>query len=247
MSGEATKSKIISIVVPVYNEEKVLRKNILEILEYLKNNLDNYDWLIIISDNNSNDQTAIIAKELQARSDNIKYYFLNQKGKGLGVIKAWQAFPADINIFMDADLATDLGALPKLIESIEMGNDMAVGSRHLRGSEIKRPFVRKIISRILAFILRIYFGVKAHDTACGFKGVSRRVLNEIVPLVKNMSWTFDTELILLAEKGGYAIKEIAVVWQEHNFDGRKSRGSIFEMTFNYLKEFKRLKNSLKNK
>jgi glycosyltransferase involved in cell wall biosynthesis len=245
MPGEEIKSKIISVVVPVYNEEKVLRKNILEILEYLKNNFDNYDWSIIISDNNSNDQTAVIAKELAASSDKIKYYFLNQKGKGLGVIKAWQAFPADINIFMDADLATDLSAFTKLVESIEGGNDVTIGSRHLLESKVSRPFVRKIISRILAFILRIYFRVMAHDTACGFKGINRRVLNEIVPLIKNMSWTFDTELVLLAEKGGYKIKELAVIWKEHNFGGRKSRGSIIEMTFNYLKEFRRLRNSLK--
>jgi len=240
-------TKTISIVIPVYNEEAVLRKNILEIFDFSEKNLANYDWQVIISDNNSNDRTGLIAKELVEISGRIKYFFLPEKGKGLGVIRAWQAHPAEINIFMDADLATDIEDLPKLVALIEEGHDIVIGSRHLRGSEVSRPFARKITSHVLAFLLRLYFGIEVHDTACGFKGVNQKVLNEIVPAIRNMSWTFDTELILLCQREGLKIKEITVAWKEYCLNGRKSRGSIWEIAKNYLGEFRRLKNSLKNK
>jgi len=234
----------ISIVIPVYNEELILKDNILKVFEFAKNNLADYDWQIIISDTNSTDKTSLIAKKLAEENSEIKYFYLKEKGKGLGVIKAWQAYPAKINIFMDADLATDLEALPKLIKSIEEDYDIVIGSRHLRGSEVSRSLMRKTTSRILNIILRITLGVKVKDTACGFKAITKKVLEEVVPRIQNQTWFFDTELLILAQKKNYKIKEIPIIWQEFN-NRKKNRWSIWPIIIEYLKEIIRLKRRLK--
>lgn len=232
--------KTISIVIPVYNEEIVLKKNILKIFEFSKNNLVNYDWQIIISDNNSSDGTSLIAKELGQAHPEIKYFFQSEKGKGRAVTGGWKAFPADINIFIDADLSTDLSALPELVRSIEEGNDIVIGSRNLTRSRVKRSIPRKIISRILNLILKIFLGIKVSDTACGFKAINQKILANLSIKTKNQGWFFDTELLFLAQKNGYKIKQIPVIWEEFNGE-RKSRGSALLVIAEYLKEIIRLK------
>jgi len=233
-------NKTISIVIPVYNEEIVLEKNVLEVFEFSKNNLSSYDWQIIIADNNSKDKTGLIAKELSQANAQIKYFFLNEKGKGRAVLGAWQLYPADINIFMDADLSTDLLALPQLVLAIEEGYDLAIGSRNLANSRVKRSFGRKIISRILNLILKIFLGIKVSDTACGFKAINQKVLANLSQKIKNQSWFFDTELLFLAQKNGYKIKQIPVIWEEFNGE-RKSRGSVFGVMLEYIRGIIRLR------
>lgn len=233
-------NKKISIVIPVYNEELILKNNILKVFEFAKNNLSNYDWQIIISDNNSSDRTSLIAKELAGAHPEIKYFFISEKGKGRAVLGAWELYPVDINIFMDVDLSTDLSALPELIGSIEAGYDLALGSRNLANSRVKRSLGRKIISRILNLILKIFLGIKVSDTACGFKAINRKVLANLSQKIKNQSWFFDTELIFLAQKNGYKIKQIPVIWEEFNGE-RKSRGSVLGFMLEYIRGIIRLR------
>jgi hypothetical protein len=146
----------------------------------------------------------------------------------------------DINIFMDVDLSTDLSALPELIGSIEAGYDLALGSRNLANSRVKRSLGRKIISRILNLILKIFLGIKVSDTACGFKAINRKVLANLSQKIKNQSWFFDTELIFLAQKNGYKIKQIPVIWEEFNGE-RKSRGSVLGFMLEYIRGIIRLR------
>ncbi len=230
--------KTVSVVIPVYNEEAILKPNVLKVENFLRANFNNYDWLIIISDSNSSDQTSAIAQDLARDNSRIKYFHLPEKGKGLAVMRAWQAFPAEINIFMDADLATDLEALPRLVKSIEEGNDLAIGSRHLPESEVNRPISRKVMSRVLSSFLNWYLGLKV-ESACGFKAISQKTLIEIVPQVENQGWVFDTELLFLAQNQEFRIKEIPVLWQEP--ESRKNRYAVLGVVNEYLREMSRLR------
>ena len=91
----------------------------------------------------------------------------------MAIRKSWPGFNADFYIFMDADLATDLSALPVLIKELENDNDLVIGSRFIKGSSAKRPLVRKITSKVFSILTRLVFGLKIKDYPCGFKGADK--------------------------------------------------------------------------
>ena len=140
---------------------------------------------------------------------------------------------------MDVDLSTDLSALPKLVGAIvEDGYDIAIGSRLLEGAAVRgRPWHREAISRVYNRIVRSMFRTEFRDAQCGFKAASRRAVDELVPLVGDASWFFDSELLILAEKNGYRIKEVPVGWQ----DDPDSRVRIVPTAYDDLKGLLRLR------
>jgi len=234
------------IAIPVYNEELILEKNIIKLFDFAKKNLV-VDWQIVIADNGSTDKTAEIAKRLATRFSKATYLFINQKGKGIAIKTAWQKNSADIYCFMDADLATDLSALPVLIAGITAGNDAVIGSRFHSQSTLKRSWVRKLISQGYRLILKIILGLKIKDAPCGFKAINNKIKENILPLVKNQEWFFDSELVILAEKQGYKIKEIPIKWQDFREGQDTSKVKTISLSWNYLKEVFKLRRRLKIK
>ncbi len=234
----------VLIVVPVYNEEKIIRNNLSNLADFLRNNLNNYDdYLLVAVDNCSTDNSANLIKELAEKREKLFYFSVSQKGKGSAVIKAWQNFQNDFDIFcfMDADLATDLQSLPNLLKAIEENYDIAVGSRYLKDSQIKRSFIRKLFSFGYRLVIKMMIGTKIKDLPCGFKAVNQKIVKEILPNIKNQTWFFDTELIYLAEKQNFKIKEIPVKWFEPREQEDKSRVNLFGVSWLYFKELLRLK------
>ncbi|NQV00376.1 MAG: glycosyltransferase [Parcubacteria group bacterium] len=235
---------MIHITLPAYNEEQVLEKNVRKLVSFLDTNLLSEEYKIIIADNTSIDKTSEIAKKLSLENPNIIYNFILKKGKGLAVLSSWNKYPADINIFMDVDLSTNLSALPFLIQGIEEGNDIVIGSRRHQGSVVEKSIKRKVISWGLSKILQVTFKTKIKDTACGFKVVNKKVLDEVLPKIKNQTWFFDTELLMLGEFDNYKIKEVPIIWIEVPEEGRKSAVNIFPAIFDYLREIYNLKRRL---
>ena len=116
---------------------------------------------------------------------------------------------------MDVDLSTELAAFPPLIEAIAgEGYDIAIGSRLARGADIRRSLKREVLSRGYNVMIRALFSTRFSDAQCGFKALSRQAVRALVPLVENNDWFFDTELLILAEKAGYPVKDIPVRWLE---------------------------------
>ncbi len=239
------KQSKISIAIPAYNEETIICQTVMVLRDFCEKNLQNYDWRIIVGDNNSIDRTAEIVKKLEKEFvGKIFYKFINQKGKGLAIRESWKSFDADIYVFMDADLATDLSALPVLVKSIEDGYDLVIGSRFAKGSSAKRPIIRKITSKVFSLITRFMFGLKIKDYPCGFKGVNKNVIKNILPNVKNNQFFFDTELVIRSARSGMKIKEIPVIWQDRDRNKSKSSVNILKVTKEYLGELKKLKKEI---
>ncbi|MEK7508914.1 MAG: glycosyltransferase [Patescibacteria group bacterium] len=166
----------------------------------------------------------------------ITYLFIPQKGKGLAIKTAWQKFPTDYYVFMDADLATDLEALPRLVQELENGADLVIGSRYLPDSKTERSLARLLISKIYRGLARVWLGLPFSDLPCGFKGVNHKLITSLISRIKNNEWFFDTELLFRAYRAGYKIKEIPVTWTETPNQKRKSRVGIIRVSWNYLKE-----------
>lgn len=243
---EQEQSKTL-ITLPAYNEEAIIKKSIMALRDFCEKNLQNYDWKIVIADNNSTDGTAGIAKKLEKESaGRIIYKFIAQKGKGLAIRESWESFESDIYVFMDADLATDLSALPTLLKELKNSNDLVIGSRFAKGSSAKRPFVRKITSKVFSLITRLVFGLKIKDYPCGFKGANKNVIKNVLPEVKNDQFFFDTELVIRSVKKGLKIKEIPVIWQDRDRNKSKSRVSILKVTKEYLRELLKLKKDFRS-
>lgn len=204
----------VDIVIPVYNEERVLERSVETLRSFLAQHLP-YRWRVLVADNASTDGTLALAQELARRYEDVDYLHLPQKGRGRALRQAWLASEAEVVSYMDVDLSTDLVAFPPLVAAIlEEGYDVAIGTRLGPGSQTNRSPRRELISRTYNLLIKAFFFTRFSDAQCGFKALSRRAAQELLPLVENQEWFFDTELLLLAEKGGYRIKEVPVRWVE---------------------------------
>ncbi|MDD5340922.1 MAG: glycosyltransferase [Patescibacteria group bacterium] len=234
--------KRILIVIPAYNEEKIIAQNLERLADFCSKNLIGDEFKIILADNNSIDKTSEIVKNLAEKDNMIIYRYYDKKGKGLAVLNTWrnEANNFDIFVFMDADLSTDLSALTPLLLAIVQGSDIAVGSRYLKDSVVRRQFSRRFFSRGYNTFFRFLLGAKISDYACGFKAVSKKVVAELVPKIKNDQFFFDSELLFRAEKAQSKIKEIPVKWAEPR-QSNESKVSVLKVAWRYFREILRLK------
>ena len=207
----------VDIVIPVYNEEHVLAESVATLRKFLAQSASGgaHQYRIVVADNASTDETLAVAQRLAQKYADVASLHIPQKGRGRALRAAWLTSPADILSYMDVDLSTDLAAFPPLVEAIASeGYDIAIGSRLARGADIRRSLGREVTSRTYNVMIKGLFFTRFSDAQCGFKAASRRAVQELVPLVENNEWFFDTELLILAEKAGYRVKEIPVHWLE---------------------------------
>jgi len=207
----------VEITVPVYNEEKELEKNILTLYNFCSKNLKTYDWHITIADNASLDNTPIIATTLTKKYPNILHFRLEQKGRGRAVKRVWSTSQSDFCFYTDLDLSTDLIHLPNLLNALKNGFDIAIGSRLAKNARVEgRTLLREITSRALNFFfIQFFFHTHFTDAQCGFKAVTKKVVDELLPKIKDNEWFFDGELLIVAEKMGYKIYEEPVHWVDN--------------------------------
>ena len=207
----------LDIVIPCLNEERQLPIALDTLSAFCAERLSAYRWRIVVADNGSEDGTHEIAQEWAARDpERFGALRLEQRGRGRALKAAWTASDADVVAYMDVDLSTDLEALPTLVEAVASGDcDIAIGSRLAKGSRvIGRTVKREITSRGYMFLLKAVFWVGFSDAQCGFKALSRRAADEIVPLIEDTGWFFDTELLLIAERNGYRVRDVPVLWRD---------------------------------
>lgn len=207
----------VEIVVPVYNEEKELLKNITILSQFCEENLKKYNWHITIADNASLDNTPVIAATIAKKNLKVSLLRLEQKGRGRAVKRAWSESKSDFCVYMDLDLSTDLVHLPNLLRALENGFDIVAGSRLAKGARVEgRTLLREITSRTLNFFfIGLFFKTHFTDAQCGFKAVTKRVVEELIPKIKDNDWFFDGELLIVAEKSGYKIYEEPIHWVDN--------------------------------
>lgn len=232
-------STSVEIVLPVLNEERALGPSVTRLHAYLSDNLAHYDWRILVADNGSTDTTPEVAARLIADLDRVGYLRLEQRGRGRALRRAWLESDADVMAYMDIDLSTDLASVPTLVEAVDTGNyDIAIGSRLAKGATvIGRPPHREFISRVYSLIFRSMFFTGFKDAQCGFKAIKRSAARDLVPLVQDLGWFFDSELLIVAEKSGYRILEVPVRWT----DDADSRVRIVRTAYGDLKGLLRLR------
>jgi putative flippase GtrA len=168
-------------------------------------------------------------------------FHLDEKGRGRALQAVWSSSDAGILAYMDVDLSTDLDALLPLVAPLISGHsDLAIGSRLSRNSRVIRGAKRELISRCYNVLLRGTLAARFSDAQCGFKAIRKDVAIQLLPLIEDNEWFFDTELLVLAERTGLRIHEVPVDW----IDDADSRVDIVSTALADLRGIVRLLRSL---
>jgi putative flippase GtrA len=202
----------VEIVVPVKNEENDLGPNIRRLRDFLDTAFP-FPAEVCIADNGSTDASYEIGAILSAELSGVRVVRLEQSGRGRALKQVWSASTAEVVAYMDVDLSTNLNALLPLVAPLLAGHsDVAIGTRLAKNSRVVRRPKREFISRSYNLLLRATLSAHFSDAQCGFKAIRADVARELLPLVEDTSWFFDTELLVLAEKAGLRIHEVPVDW-----------------------------------
>jgi glycosyltransferase involved in cell wall biosynthesis len=203
----------VLIVLPVYNEEKMLRQSI-ETLTAFLSDYGRYEWRIVIADNNSQDSTGDLGRKIELENPLVQYLYISRKGRGIALRTAWELTECDFVSYMDIDLSTSLDALIRAIDFLKEGADVVVGNRLDKNSSVTRSLKREFISRSYNAVIKLALGTHFRDAHCGFKTGRREVVQKLLLYIEDNEWFFDTELLYYCEKLGYKIVEIPVTWDE---------------------------------
>jgi glycosyltransferase involved in cell wall biosynthesis len=240
-------NKRIEITIPVLNEEETLKIQVDKVLSFLNKECLQYgDISIVIADNGSNDQTQIIANELESQNQKVRYLRLEQRGVGLALKASWLSSSADIVGYMDLDLATDLKHLHQVFTAILHDKyDFVAGTRLAKKSiVVGRTPLRNFTSKVFNKILNFKFNGNFTDGMCGFKFLRREILDDLINSgADNDGWFFSTELLVIADYKNYKLLDLPVVWT----DDPNSKVKILKLAIEYLKAMSVLKNKVENK
>ena len=215
----------LSIIIPGYNEERSLSKNVLdEVSDYLKT-ID-YSYEVLIVDDGSTDNSVQIIKEQIKNKKNFRLIENPHAGKAVTVMTGLLAAEGEVALFTDMDQATPLKEVEHFFPKFEQGYDIVIGSRDGRKGA---PLIRRIASIVFALLRNIILGLPFSDTQCGFKAFNHKARQAIFPKMlerykKNsqtgyvVNASFDSEFLFLAKKAGFKIIDVPVEW--HHVESR---------------------------
>ncbi|MGO8796551.1 MAG: dolichyl-phosphate beta-glucosyltransferase [Candidatus Sulfotelmatobacter sp.] len=202
-----------SIVIPAFNEGPRLGATLEKVLAYVCER--GWDAEVIVVNDGSSDNTVEIVREF-AKKDPIVRLVENpgNRGKGFSVRNGMLNAQGEIIVFSDADLSSPIEEMPKLLEALAAGADIAIGSRWLRAElqTQRQSLHRQLFGRIFNLLQRMILGLRFKDTQCGFKAFTRRAAQTILPLQRIERWGFDPEILFLARKFGFRVQEVPVLW-----------------------------------
>jgi glycosyltransferase involved in cell wall biosynthesis len=218
----------LDLVLPTYNEAPLLASTVHRVLAAMRAS-GRPSWRILIADNGSTDGTDRIAQELAAEHSEVRLLRLDEKGRGRALRRCWEETDAELSLYMDADLSTDLAAIAPAVAQLEAGADIVTGSRLSSRSQTARCFHREALSRGYDLLVRSLLRPRSfHDAQCGFKGVRVARIRPLLPWVEDQRWFFDTELLWLAERRGLRIATLPVHWVERRDSRVEMSSCIWE-------------------
>ena len=204
-------SKRVIVTLPVYKDAQFLRSAV-ESLEAATLRIIP-DFTIVIAEDGS-DSTQLV-NELKQKYPNIIHLQHDERlGRGRALREAWGTIEGDVYAYIDVDMATDLVKFDAYKNLLESESDLVTGSRYIAGSETNRPRVRRFASKTYNWFVRILFSTGVHDHQCGFKSFTARLVKVLSLEAKSDSWFWDTEVIVLARRRGFRIREIPIHWTE---------------------------------
>lgn len=202
-----------SIVIPAYNESARIGNTLHEVLECVHRH--NWNAEILVVNDGSRDNTAAIIESFAAKDPMIRLIQNpGNRGKGFSVRNGMLHASGDIVMFTDADLSAPMDEAERLFAAIREGADIAIGSRWLerRRQTIQQPLYRRFFGRCFNAVTRLIMRLPFADTQCGFKAFRRQAAQTIFQLQQIERWGFDPEILFIALKRGFTVREVPVTW-----------------------------------
>jgi dolichyl-phosphate beta-glucosyltransferase len=249
--NEYKRSQLIylSFIIPVYNGESRIAENVKKTIEYLKD--QNYTFEVILIDDGSLDNTDLEIKKLEENIPHVRPLFNERnRGKGFSIRKGILASQGNYILYTDADIAYPLFQVKNLLRGLEDGYDIVVGSRAYEESrfilsprDFRYIYQRHLIGRIFNLFVRSILIEKIRDTQSGFKGFKRQAAKDLFSKQQHNDFSFDVEVLFLAQKSGYRIKEIPVVVEYSGEpssvmllrDSLRMFWAVWQIKWNYLR------------
>lgn len=205
----------LSVVIPAYNEEKRIVSTLKSIDEYLRRQI--YDYEILVVSDGSKDGTVGIVRNLESEISGLRLIDNKENhGKGYVVKQGMLEAKGELRLFTDADNSTSIDHLDKFLPYINEGYSVVIGSIAISGHKVasgSEPGWRRISGKLGNLFIQIMAVPGIYDTQRGFKLFREDAVSKIFPKLTITRWGFDIEVLALARKFGYKIKEIPVDWK----------------------------------
>jgi dolichyl-phosphate beta-glucosyltransferase len=212
----------LSVIIPAFNEEHIIRSTLENVIEYLTE--QKFDYEVIVVNDGSSDSTANISLSSKVKLKNIE----ENTGKGWAVKKGMLSAKGRYRLFMDADNSTSIEHFELMKPILESGSEIIIGSRRVKGAKIAvhQSWLRENLGRVFNLVVRIVNGLPYRDTQAGFKLFSNKAAEKIFKLQTLSGWAFDIELLLIANKLGYEIQQIPIIWKNESISHVRFSGMI---------------------
>ncbi len=201
----------LSIVIPAHNEAKRLPSSLEKIDAFLRE--QEYKAEVLVVENGSTDDTLALAHRFKDRMPNLRVFHEDERGKGLAVKRGMLEAFGDYRFLCDADLSMPIEQVNRFLPPTLVEVDVAIGSREVRGANrYDEPGYRHLIGRIFNTMVRLLVLPGLQDTQCGFKCFRAEVAEEVFPLQTLGGMSFDAEVLFIARKKGYQVREVPIDW-----------------------------------
>ncbi len=206
-------SVFLCIVIPVYNEEKRIGPSLDKIIAYLADK----PWsreLVLVDDGGSDGGIKLACDILEGHEPYRVISYGRNMGKGYALKQGMLASQGQIVLFTDADLSTPIEELDKILPWFEEGFDIVQGSRKMPGAMVERhqPWLRENMGKVFTALSNLIAEVNVRDVTCGFKCYRGAVAHDLYTRQRIFNWSFDAEIIHIARRSHYRLKEVPVRW-----------------------------------
>lgn len=203
-------SIFLSVIIPAHNEENRLPKALEQVLRFLKE--QSFTSEVIVVENGSSDKTLEVAQEFAGEHENVRV-IQSERGKGAAVKRGMLAAQGEYRFMCDADLSMPVEETAKFIPPALDNFDIAIASREAKGAiRYNEPSYRHLGGRGINFLIQLFILPGLNDTQCGFKCFRADVAEKIFNLQTLQGWSFDIEILYIAQRYGYHIQEIPIHW-----------------------------------
>jgi len=232
----------LSVVLPMFNEQSHIKETLNKIINYLKTKDFNFE-LILVNDGSTDNTLNIIdkyKKSILNNSKKIDFSIIDNKnnfGKGYSIKVGISASSGDYVLFTDVDLSTPIEEFDILFNNILKGYNIAIASRDLPGSNIvqRQHIIRESMGKLFNLFVRKIMNLNYSDTQCGFKLFDRKSVNMIFPRLIINDFSFDVEILYIAEKLGLKVKEVPVTWNNTKDSKVRVIQDSFKMLLSLIK------------
>lgn len=223
----------ISVIIPVYNEENRLKKA-LKIIFWFHRQQPNWEFIVV--NDGSGDNTEKIIKNYKF----IKLIsYVQNQGKGYALKQGVKQATKPLVLLCDVDFSTPLTELAKLYQPMLKGVDIVIGSRKVKGAKITKhqSIWREWLGRQFTNLTNWWLKTKVSDATCGFKLMKTSVAKKLFKLQQIKRWSYDAEILYLAKKLNFSVKEIPIIWK----NDAKTKVNLFKDIIRSIVDLIRIK------